>query len=173
MVVKKKPWWRSREWKQIFVPTEIKSEKKNKIFTKLSTNTIQITINHPLQPPSFKIMTDPGPSLPIINTAFHLYQAIWCLRRHKWMDHSIKIIGLQAGKRSGKIRGRGRLATMKRCSLIKAPLKILQDRLGSMLRFLRNLDLMSLQDLIKQIKTNLLKLCHKIYVELLSQCQAL
>ncbi len=154
------------------MPTEIKREKKNKICTKLSTNTIQITINRPLPPPSFKIMTDPGPSLLIINTGSHLYLAIWCLR-HRWMDHSIKIIGLQAGKRSGRIRGRGRLATMKRCSLIKAPLKILQDHLGSMLRFLKNLDLMSLLGLIKQIKTNLLKLCHKIFVELLSQCQAL
>jgi hypothetical protein len=55
---------------------QIKREKKNKIFTKLSINTIQIIINRPLPPPSFKIMTDPGPSLLIINMAFHLYLAI-------------------------------------------------------------------------------------------------
>jgi hypothetical protein len=40
------------------------------------------------------------------------------------MGLSIKIIGLQAGKRSEKIKGRGRLATMKRCFLIRAPPRI-------------------------------------------------
>jgi hypothetical protein len=40
------------------------------------------------------------------------------------MGLSIKIIGLQAGKRSGRIKERGRLATTKRCFLIRAPPRI-------------------------------------------------
>jgi len=84
----------------------------------------------------------------------------------------IKIIGLQAGKRLGRIKGRGRLATMKRCFLIRAPLKIL-DHLVNMPQLPKNPDLMYLQGPIKQIKTNLLKRCHKIFEELLCQCQAL
>jgi hypothetical protein len=85
------------------------------------------------------------------------------------MGHSIKIIGLQAGKRLGRIKGRGRLATMKRCFLIRALLRIL-DHLVNMPQHPRNLDLMYLQGPIKQIKTNLLKLYLKIFVELHCQC---
>jgi hypothetical protein len=84
------------------------------------------------------------------------------------MGRSIKIIGLQAGKKSGRIKGRGRLATTKRCFLTRAPLRIL-GHLVNMPQLPRNPDLMSLQGLIKQIKTNLLKLYLKIFVELHSQ----
>jgi hypothetical protein len=86
------------------------------------------------------------------------------------MGHSIKIIGLQAGKRLGRIKGRGRLATTKRCFLIRALLRILGHKLVNMPQLRRNLDIMYLQGPIKQIKTNLLKLYLKIFVELHSQC---
>lgn len=61
---------------------------------------------------------------------------------------------------------------MKRCSLIRVLLKIL-DHLVSMRQLLKNQDLMFHRGLIKQLKTNLLKLYHKILEELLCQCQAL